>query len=243
MEQQKTEQNKVRATLVILRHGETDYNVQKLMTGQRDIPLNDTGIAQAKEAGRVLAGFSFDKVYASHLSRAFNTAALALEHSGNHAHLQKADGSWRVEQRPEIAEIDAGDFTGRNHKSDPEVVAWKRDFYKPVPGGESGAMALDRVQRFYETDVLPRLKQGENVLIAAHSGIVRTFDIVLGFVDIPEGGSHKSMRRIENAAPLVVEFEDGIVVSSYHLENPHAKNAANGNAPVKQSKTGVKFGG
>lgn len=221
-----------KAILVILRHGQTDYNLHHLMTGQRDIPLNETGVEQAREAGRLLSGFSFDKVYSSHLSRAFNTACLALEHSGAHNHLRHADG-WHVEQCPEIAEVDTGDFTGRCHKTDPEIIQWVREYDKPLPNGESDKQAVERVSAFYNEKVLPRLQSGENVLTVVHAGIVRAFNIVLGIEENPEdaGWGGAKMKRIPNATPFVVEFEDGVLVRAYHLDNPREVEAANQNRP------------
>src|ERR1700733_3752379 len=122
------ENNPVRGTLVICRHGQTDYNVAHLMTGTRDIPLNADGEAQAREAGKLISVFHFDKAYSSTLSRAFNTAAMALEASGTNDQLKKPDGTWDVEKRKEIIELDTGDFTGRNHRTDPEVVKFERHF-------------------------------------------------------------------------------------------------------------------
>lgn len=229
-----------KAILVILRHGQTDYNLHHLMTGQRDIPLNDTGIEQAKEAGRLMGGFLFDKVYSSHLSRAFNTACLALEHSGAHDHLCHPQGGWQVEQCPEIAEVDTGDFTGRCHKTDPEIINWVRDFNKPLPNGESDKQAVARVSDFFYDKVLPRLEAGENVLTVVHAGIVRAFNIVLGIEENPEeaGWGGTKMRRIPNATPFVVEFEDGVMVRAYHLDNPKELDAANQNVPFKKPKAG-----
>ncbi|TAL31858.1 MAG: histidine phosphatase family protein [Alphaproteobacteria bacterium] len=217
----RTEPAPARGTLVICRHGQTDYNVQHLMTGRRDIPLNADGEAQAKEAGQIISVFHFDKAYSSTLSRAFNTAAAALESSGTNNHLKKEDGSWDVEKRREIVELDTGDFTGRNHKTDPEIIAFERHYERPLPGGESDAQVVERVRKFYEDEILPRMAKGETVLVVSHSGIMRAFDIVLGFREPPEGGkgqwTHKT--RVPNATPTVVEYQDGVMVNHYQLDN------------------------
>src|SRR4051812_27900312 len=111
-----------KASLVILRHGQTDYNEKHLSTGHRDIPLNETGKAQADAVGALIKAPRFDKVYSSPLSRAFNTAARALKASSTQSHLQNTDGSWKIEKRAEIIELDAGDFTGRSNIDDPEAA-------------------------------------------------------------------------------------------------------------------------
>lgn len=226
-------QEPIKGTLVILRHGQTDYNAQKLMTGQRDIPLNAEGEAQADEAGKVISLFRFDKVYSSTLSRAFNTASRALKSSGSNEHLKKPDGGYDVEQRVEIVELDAGEFTGRNHKTDPEIRAFERHFERPLPGGESDAQVVARVQRFFDEEVQPRLAKGETVLVVSHAGIMRAFDIVLGLQEPPEAskGMWTSRSRVPNATPTVVEYEDGVMKSHRRLENPKEVEAANQNKP------------
>jgi broad specificity phosphatase PhoE len=222
----------VRGTLVICRHGQTDYNVQHLMTGTRDIPLNADGEAQAKEAGQIISVFHFDKAYSSSLSRAFNTAAKALESSGTNDHLKKKDGSWDVEKREEIVELDTGDFTGRNHKTDPEIIAFRRHYERPLPNGESDAQVVERVRKFYEDEILPRMERGETVLVVSHSGIMRAFDVVLGFREPPTGlkGEWTHKTRVPNATPTVVEYEDGKLAKHYQLENTKVPPAANQNA-------------
>ncbi|HYD18171.1 MAG TPA: histidine phosphatase family protein [Patescibacteria group bacterium] len=229
----------VKGTLVILRHGQTDYNVQHLMTGQRDIPLNATGEEQAREAGRVISVFTFDKAFSSNLGRAFNTAAIALESAGNQTHLLK-DGKYDVEQRAEIAELDTGDFTGRNHKTDPEIVNYGRRFDKPLPGGESDQQVVDRVQKFFDEQVQPRLACGETVLVVSHSGIMRAFDIVLGFQETPQpdNAGWTTRARVPNATPTVAEYEDGKLVNHYRLVNSKELEAANQNKPLKPPKAG-----
>lgn len=220
-----------KGTLVILRHGQTDYNAQKLMTGQRDIPLNATGEAQAEEAGRLISIFKFDKAYASTLSRAFNTAAKALKSSGTNEHLKNPDGSYDVEQRPEIMELDAGEFTGRNHKTDAEIVNFGRRFDKPLPGGESDQQVVARVQKFFDEELLPRLARGETVLVSSHSGIMRAFHVVLGLSEMPAPDSNTWTTRVKvnNAQPTVVEYTDGVMTGHYNIENKVGAPPANTN--------------
>lgn len=222
----------IAAKLVILRHGQTPYNKAHLMTGVADVPLTQLGEEQAAEAGRMLAHIRFDKVYSSTLSRAFNTAALALAAAASQQHLAKEDGGFDIEKRPEIVEVDTGDFTGRCHKSDPEILAWVRGYDKPLPNGESDRQAVARVRRFYEENLLPRLERGENVLVVVHAGIVRAFDIVLGIESEPVDGTPKVFRSVPNATPEVFDFVDGRLAGNYRLDNARKpEDAANQNAP------------
>jgi broad specificity phosphatase PhoE len=227
-----------KGTLVILRHGQTDYNAQKLMTGQRDIPLNAVGEAQADAAGALITTFVFDKAYSSTLGRAFNTAAKALKASGTNDHLKKPDGSFDIEQRREIIELDTGDFTGRNHKTDPEIVAFERRYDRPLPGGESQKEVVERVQRFFDEELQPRLARGETVLVVSHAGIMRAFDEVLGLA-APDDASRA---RIPNATPTVVEYEDGVKARHYQVVNPvelASPIPANGNKKPAAPKFGT----
>jgi len=229
----------VKGTLVILRHGQTDYNAQKLMTGQRDIPLNAVGEAQADAAGALITTFVFDKAYSSTLGRAFNTAAKALKASGTNDHLKKPDGSFDIEQRREIIELDCGEFSGRNHKTDPEIVAFERRYDRPLPGGESQKQVAERVQRFFDEELLPRLAKGETVLVVSHAGIMRAFDEVLGLVTDP---LDTSRARIPNATPTVVEYEDGVKTRHYQVLNPvelASPIPANGNKKPEAPKFGT----
>jgi 2,3-bisphosphoglycerate-dependent phosphoglycerate mutase len=207
------------------------------MTGVRDIPLNADGEEQAREAGKLISAFHFDKAYSSELSRAFNTAALALGASHCNDQLKKPDGTWDIEQSAEINELDTGEFTGRNHKTDPEIVHFERHYERPLPGGESDKQVVARVQKFFDEEILPRMERGETVLVVSHSGIMRAFDIVLGIRPAPKDhkGQWTSKTRVPNATPTVVEYENGKMVKHYHLENtavppPVPATPANNNA-------------
>lgn len=231
------------AKLVILRHGETDYNVRRLMTGQCDVPLTRVGEGQARDAGVLIGDIRFDKVYSSHLIRAFNTAALALEAAGTQAHLCNDDGSWQIEQRPEIAELDVGSLTGLSHKTDPVVIDFnlKRTFDSVFPGGESERQMVERIQKFFDSDVAPRLLRGENVLIVAHAVVVRLFDIAIRLQEMPAPGEKTTRKVISNAAPIVYEYEDGVVTACYPLEKSKTPDAANQNNPVQDAKKTPKL--
>ncbi len=232
----------VRGTLVLFRHGQTDYNVEHLMTGTRDIPLNADGENQAREAGKLISVFHFDKVYSSTLSRAFNTAALALGETHANDQLKKPDGSWDIEKRKEIIELDTGVFTGRNHKTDPEILRYERHYEKPLPGGESDQQVVERVRKFYEEELLPRMQRGETVLVVSHSGIMRAFDIVLGLREAPKDnkGQWTSKTRVPNATPTVCEYEDGQLVKHYHLANPDVPANENKAVTPKKQASGPK---
>lgn len=215
-----------RGTLVLFRHGETEHNALNLMTGWLDVPLNAKGVEQAKEAGKLISHFHFDKVYCSTLARTFNTAALALEASGTQGHLKGAFG-WAIERRDELKGANMGEFTGRNFKTDPEIVNFGRRYDRKLPGGESDRDITLRVKKFFDAEVLPRLERGETVVISTHSGTMRAFDVALGLVPPPDPADDQwtDKQRIDNALPVVVEYEDGKMTGSYQIK-PQAVKAA-----------------
>ncbi len=211
--------------LILLRHGQTDYTAQSRITGIADAKLTEAGIEQARAAGRLIRGIPVHKAYSSTLSRAFNTAQLALRTAGQ-SHLEEDDGTFRVSSSADIVEIDSGDFTGRCYKTDPEITNWKREFHKATPNGESYAMAMNRVQRFFDREVMPRIERGETVMVVCHAGIVRVFDYVLGLAEVPARGAQEELgkRSIHNAAPVVFDFVDGKLVAETVLAADGAHN-------------------
>lgn len=233
-------QNKavIKGRLILFRHGQTNYNAQSLLTGIADAQLTKAGEQQALEAGRLLRGIPIHAVYSSTLSRAFNTAALALSQA-QQPQLENADGTFCIMQNADIIEIDSGDFTGRSHKDDPEVKNWQRDFYIPMPNGESYEAALVRIQRFFASEVMPRLQRGETVMVVCHAGVVRVFDYVLGLADVPIKGAPREAgrgRAIHNAAPVMFDFEDGEMVSHVVLSTVNVRDEpAIGPRPPKAS--------
>lgn len=209
-----------KGTLVLFRHGQTPYNLLHYMTGLHDVDLTETGEEQAREAGRRIEGFVFDKAYASTLKRAFNTAALALENSATNDHLRKADGGWDIEKRGEIVEADSGDFTARNKLTDPEILAFPHKYDVPLPNGESDRQMVERTRKFYEEELMPRLERGETVLVVSHSGIMAAFEIVAGLKPEPEEDIWSNRHGIPNATPVVYEYEDGKLVNHYQISQP-----------------------
>ncbi len=223
-----------KAKLVIMRHGQTEHNIKRLLTGQMDVPLTQLGEAQARAAGPLLRDIPFDKVYSSPLSRAFNTVTLALEAAGQEI---------PIEQRNEILEADAGEYSGRSLNTDPAVAEFLKLYIYDAapPGGESDKQVVERVRKFFDEEVQPRLARGENVLISAHAETIRSLDIVLGLVPTPADGVARSKRRhVPNAGPAVHEYEDGVLKKSYALENPETAKA---DAAYKSKKAAAERAG
>jgi 2,3-bisphosphoglycerate-dependent phosphoglycerate mutase len=186
--------------LVLMRHGESQWNKENRFTGFTDVDLNDTGIAEAKRAGEQLKAITFDKIYTSTLKRAYHTAALAMEAAGQNPETIKHD---------DLRERDYGDLTGLNKDEtrkkfgDEQVHIWRRSYDVNPPGGESLKDVVARVTPYYEKHILPDLKAGNNILIAAHGNTLRAMLIILG-ENTPEDINNA---EIATGTPLTFEFD------------------------------------
>ena len=159
------------AYLVLVRHGETDWNAEGLFTGQTDIPLNDRGKEQAKYAAYFLRDIKFNSCYASNLSRSKDTLHyLIRELNLNNTNIIEAK---------ELTERNYGMFEGKSKK---EVIQkygkdWvhklRRSWNYPVPNGETLKAVYERVVPYYQEHILADLKDHKNVLVAGHNNTIR----------------------------------------------------------------------
>ena len=185
--------------LVLMRHGESQWNRENRFTGFTDVDLNDTGIAEAKRAGTALKGIKFDKVYTSTLKRAYRTAELAMTEAGQNPPTVKHD---------DLRERDYGDLTGLNKDEtrkkfgEEQVQIWRRSYDVPPPGGESLKDVVARVKPYFEKHILPDVKAGKNILLAAHGNTLRAMLIILG-ENTPE---NINTAEIATGVPLTFEY-------------------------------------
>ncbi len=188
--------------LVLLRHGESQWNKENRFTGFTDVDLNETGVAEAKRAGKLLTGIKFDKVYTSTLKRAYRTAELVLSEAGQILPMVKHD---------DLRERDYGDLTGLNKDETrqkfgaEQVQIWRRSYDVPPPGGESLKDVVARVKPYFEKNILPDVKAGKNVLLAAHGNTLRAMLIILG-ENTPE---NINTAEIATGVPIVFKYADG----------------------------------
>ena len=165
--------------LVLVRHGESEWNLKNLFTGWRDVDLTDNGIKEARAAGRKLKahGLRFDVGFTSALIRAQRSLDLALEEMGQ--------TGIPVVKNVALNERDYGDLSGLN-KDDArakwgaeQVLLWRRSYDVAPPGGESLRDTAARVLPYYIQDILPHVLRGENVLVSAHGNSLRALVMVL----------------------------------------------------------------
>ena len=203
--------------LVLMRHGQSQWNLENRFTGFHDIDLSDLGREEAKAAGDKLkaAGIHFDRVFTSTLQRASNTANIALDAAGQ-GYL-----SGNMIRHDDLRERDYGDLTGLNKDEtkakfgEEQVQIWRRSYDVQPPGGESLKDVVEnRVRPYFNAEIRPLLEQGQNVLVAAHGNSLRGILIVLG-VETPET---INKAEIPTGSPLVFEMEQGKVLKRYYLE-------------------------
>jgi len=196
--------------LVLVRHGESEWNKKNLFTGWRDIDLTEAGIAEARAAGRKLKaqGLKFDVGYTSALVRAQRTLDLMLEELGQ--------TNIPVIKNQALNERDYGDLSGLN-KDDArakwgaeKVHTWRRSYDVPPPGGESLRDTAARVLPYYLQEILPRVLRGERVLLSAHGNSLRALVMVLDRL----GPTEIVKRELGTGVPMIYRLNADATVAS-----------------------------
>ncbi|HUD53077.1 2,3-bisphosphoglycerate-dependent phosphoglycerate mutase [Parvibaculum sp.] len=190
--------------LVLVRHGQSEWNEKNLFTGWRDPGLTEQGKREAREAGRALKdkGYQFDVAYTSALSRAQETNRILLEELGQ--------PNLPVVKDQALNERDYGDLSGLNKDDarakwgEEQVHIWRRSYDIPPPGGESLKDTAARVLPYFEKEILPRVLKGERVLVAAHGNSLRALVMVLDKLNQEE----VIALNIGTGAPIVYELDD-----------------------------------
>jgi 2,3-bisphosphoglycerate-dependent phosphoglycerate mutase len=165
--------------LVLVRHGQSEWNLKNLFTGWRNVDLTENGIDEARAAGRRLKaqGLRFDVAFTSVLIRAQRTLDLMLKEMG------QTDIAIVNDQA--LNERDYGDLSGLNKDDarrkwgEEQVRVWRRSYDVAPPGGESLKDTAARVLPYYIQEILPRVLRGDGVLVAAHGNSLRALIMVL----------------------------------------------------------------
>lgn len=200
--------------LVLVRHGQSEWNLKNLFTGWKDPDLTALGVSEAREGGRKLKelGLTFDVAYTSALSRAQKTCHLILEEIGQPDLPVIADQA--------LNERDYGDLTGLNKDDararfgEEQVHIWRRSFDIPPPGGESLKDTAERVLPYFRAEILPRVLKGERVLVAAHGNSLRALIMALEHLS----GEEIIQRELATGSPIVYRLtEDGEIADKQDL--------------------------
>lgn len=228
--------------LVLIRHGESQWNLENRFTGWHDVNLTDTGIAQATNAGKLLkeAGFEFDLAYTSVLLRAIKTLNLALEEMGQH--YLPVERHWRLNERHYGALTGLNKAETAEKHGDEQVKMWRRSFDVPppsvdtdsehfpahdrrysnvdpeiLPRAESLKLTIERVLPYWHDVIRPSIQDGKRIIIAAHGNSLRAL------VKYLDGMSEEEVLElnIPTGVPLVYELDkDMKPISKEYLGDP-----------------------
>ena len=196
--------------LVLVRHGQSEWNLKNLFTGWRDVDLSEQGIAEARAAGRKLKaqGLRFDIAFTSALVRAQRTLDIMLDELGQRGIPVMKDQA--------LNERDYGDLVGLNKDDarkrwgEEQVHIWRRSYDVAPPGGESLKDTLARTLPYYVQEILPCVLRGERTLVAAHGNSLRALIMVL------EKLSPKQIlaRELATGAPVIYRLNADATVAS-----------------------------
>ena len=195
--------------LVLVRHGQSEWNLKNLFTGWRDVDLTENGINEARAAGRRLKaqGLRFDIAFTSALIRAQRSLDLMLEEMGQ-KHIT-------VLKDQALNERDYGDLCGLNKDDarkkwgEEQVRVWRRSYDVAPPGGESLKDTAARVLPYYIQEILPRVLRGDNVLVSAHGNSLRALIMVLEHLSPQQ----IVLREIATGVPLIYRLNANSTVA------------------------------
>ena len=200
--------------LVLMRHGESQWNLENRFTGWTDVDLTEKGEAEAKNCGLLLreAGFQFDIVHTSLLKRANHTMEICLHEMG--LSVISIKYNWRLNERH------YGALQGLNKAETAEkfgkeqVHIWRRSYDTPPPNGESLKDVVQRVSPYFTNHIKPLILNQKNILIVAHGNSLRAIMIEVGLhkpVDI-------SSIELPTGSPFCLVYEEGKVINDYYLD-------------------------
>jgi 2,3-bisphosphoglycerate-dependent phosphoglycerate mutase len=195
--------------LVLVRHGQSEWNLKNLFTGWRDVALTDVGIMEARAAGRKLRaqGIGFEIGFTSALKRAQDTMTLMLEEMGL--------PDIPVLKDLALNERDYGDLSGLNKDDarkrwgEEQVHIWRRSYDVAPPGGESLRDTAARVLPYYIEEILPRVLRGERTLVTAHGNSLRALVMVLDRL----GPKEIVARELATGVPLIYHLNADATVA------------------------------
>jgi 2,3-bisphosphoglycerate-dependent phosphoglycerate mutase len=196
--------------LVLVRHGQSEWNLKNLFTGWKDVDLTEKGVEEARAAGRKLKaqGLSFDVAFTSSLKRAQNTLDLLLAEMGQ--------GNIPINRDPALNERDYGDLVGMNKDDarkkwgEEQVLIWRRSYDVQPPGGESLKDTVARTLPYFIQEILPAVLRGQRSIVSAHGNSLRALVMVLEKLS-PEG---ILKRELATGVPIVYRLNADATVAS-----------------------------
>ena len=205
--------------LILLRHGQSQWNLENKFTGWKNVPLTEKGEMEAKKAGELIKKnkIHIDFIFSSVLERANKTAEIAIKE----ANLQNLINNNKLimTKHEDLNERDYGDLVGLNKEETAnkfgkeQVHIWRRSYDTPPPNGESLKDVVERVSPYFKKNIKPLLVQNNNILIAAHGNSLRAMMIELGMYKPEEISSIE----LPTGSPLCINLEGSQIVDFFYL--------------------------
>ena len=206
--------------LILLRHGQSQWNLENRFTGWKNVPLTEKGEAEAKKAGELIRkhNISIDRVFSSVLERANRTAEIAIKKAELNNLLENNKIIMTCSDK--LNERDYGDLVGLNKQETADkfgkdqVHIWRRSYDTPPPNGESLKDVVERVSPYFKENIKSLIDKGENILIAAHGNSLRAMMIELDMYK-PEEISNI---ELPTGSPLCINLDQGRLVDFKYLD-------------------------
>tara|TARA_Y100000590_G_C15702057_1_gene1007172 strand:+ start:1076 stop:1708 length:633 start_codon:yes stop_codon:yes gene_type:complete len=206
--------------LILLRHGQSQWNLENRFTGWKNVPLTKKGIKEAKEAGKLMNKhkIDIDLIFSSVLERANETAKFALKEMCVD-HLWNSSGDLIMIKDQALNERDYGNLVGLNKDETAEkygkkqVQIWRRSFDVNPPEGESLKDVVERVEPYFNDFIKPELYNNKNILVVAHGNSLRAMMICIGLYKPDE----ISKIEIPTGSPFVFYYQNSILKKSEYL--------------------------
>ena len=205
--------------LILLRHGQSQWNLENKFTGWKNVPLTEKGEIEAKKAGELIKknNIHIDFIFSSVLERANKTAEIAIKE----ANLQNLINNNKLimTKHEDLNERDYGDLVGLNKEETAnkfgkeQVHIWRRSYDTPPPNGESLKDVVERVSPYFKKNIKPLLVQNNNILIAAHGNSLRAMMIELGMYKPEEISSIE----LPTGSPLCINLKGSQLVDFFYL--------------------------
>ncbi len=205
-------------TLILLRHGQSKWNLENKFTGLEDVPLTHKGIEEANNAAKLIneSSIQIDLIYTSELKRAQETATIVKSKIDLH-HLE--NNHLNILYSKALNERDYGDLVGLNKIETSkkygasQVHKWRRSYEEAPPGGESLKQVFARVKIYFENKIFPEINKEKNILVVAHGNSLRALTICLN-IHKPE---NIAQVEIPTGKPYIIFYEKNKLVKSNYL--------------------------
>ena len=199
--------------LILVRHGQSEWNAKNLFTGWKDPDLTDQGRNEAEKAGKLLLEkkINLDELFTSVLIRAINTGNIILDQLGIESLPTTRDQSLNERNYGDLSGLNKDD--ARKKWGEEQVHIWRRSYDVPPPGGESLKNTGERVLPYFENKIKPLIAEGKNILIAAHGNSLRS--LIKELDNLSDDEIVKL--EIPTGAPIIYSFREGLIENKEEL--------------------------